>query len=249
MIHYINRLLLLATLNPTLAVAQAAPDAATIVQRMRDAWSGRMYRTMTFVQETQFEGRPTQIWYESMRLPGALRIDIAPVDSGNAILFLGDSTFRFRRGAISNVRAEGNVLAVAFGDAYVDPAARTLARLERAGIRLANTRRDTWKGDSMVVIGAAAGDTTSPQLWVRASDWRAVRVIEKTGSGATADIAVTGWATVDGFLTEQEIEIRVGGKVVQREIYQQIRMNPPLDEAIFSPERYVVPEWIRTIRP
>ena len=229
------------------AAAAQAPDGNTVVQRMRDTWSSRMYRTMTFVQETQFDGRPTQTWYESMRLPGALRIDVAPVDSGNAILFLGDSTFRFRRGQPAAARADGNILAIAFGDAYVDPTARTVSRLERAGVNLARTHRASWNGDSVVVVGAEAGDSTSAQLWVRMRDWRAVRVMEPTASGAVADIVVTGWSTVDGFLTESEIDIKVGGKVVQREIYRQIRMNPQLDEAIFSTTRYVVPAWITSM--
>ena len=250
MITRLCTLALVGLLAPASDVAAQAPDSRTVVQRMRDTWNSRMYRTMTFVQETQFDGRATQTWYESMRLPGALRIDVAPTDSGNVILFLGDSTFRFRRGQPGAARADANILAIAFGDAYVDPVDRTLSRLERAGLQLGRTHRTTWKGDSIIVIGAsAAGDTTSAQLWVRMRDWRAVRVMDPTASGAVADIVVTAWSTVDGFLTESEIDVTVGGKVVQREIYRQIRMNPPLDEAIFSTTRYVVPEWIKSVRP
>ena len=53
------------------------------------------------MQTTTFPDRPAETWYEAGTIPGKLRIDIAPLDSMTAILFLGDSTIVFKGASAS----------------------------------------------------------------------------------------------------------------------------------------------------
>lgn len=240
-------------LSPLLAVALMLPREGpgaqaltgdSVVTRMWSAWHQRFFRTMTFVQETSFPGRPSQTWYESMRVPGALRIDVAPLDSGRAMLFLGDSSHIFRRQARVGSRAGANEMLTVFADIYVQPVTVTRSALRSMGIDMAKVHARSWNGDSVLVVGATAGDTTVSQFWVRTRDWRTVRVRIADGAAPGLDAQVERFETFDGVPVETQLALYRGGTLVQRETYSDVRLNVPLDPAIFDPTRFVRPAWI-----
>ena len=72
--------------NP--GVNLSVPASGTeLLQRMHDAYAGKWYKTLTFVQKTTIT-RPTGVvdtstWYEALKSPDRLRIDFDDPSKGN----------------------------------------------------------------------------------------------------------------------------------------------------------------------
>src|SRR4051812_49040159 len=86
----------------TTAGAQTAPKSGTdLLQRMHDAYAGKWYSSLRFVQKTTVyrpDGTTTHAtWYESLRHTDAtgtqLRIDIGDPTAGMGMLYTADSTW------------------------------------------------------------------------------------------------------------------------------------------------------------
>ena len=140
-----RRSLIPCTLVFSVLVPPIAASASTIspppktgeelVALMRERYAGRWYKTLTFVQKTTFPDGRIETWYEALELPGKLRIDIAPLDSGKTLLFRNDSLYVFEQKklkasqplvhpldlAFRLAEAHGIVLLSAGYDAHVDP--------------------------------------------------------------------------------------------------------------------------------
>src|SRR3982751_2746392 len=68
-----------------------------LLTRMHDAYAGKWYRTLTFVQKTTVT-RPTGVvdtstWYEALKSPDRLRIDFGDPSKGNGALYTTDSLY------------------------------------------------------------------------------------------------------------------------------------------------------------
>src|SRR5215203_4865786 len=101
--RYIHRTAIAICLSTSLAAnAQSTPKTgAEVLQRMHDAYAGKWYRSLTFVQKTtQFKKDGTvakSTWYESLRQVDPtmtqLRIDFGDPAAGNGTLYTADSTW------------------------------------------------------------------------------------------------------------------------------------------------------------
>jgi hypothetical protein len=213
---------------------------------MHDRWHGKWIRTMTFVQRTTFPGRPEQIWYESVELPGKLRIDFGPADSMNAAIMRADSIYQFRHGKLVRSGPDPNPLGLLLADLYFLPPAETMTRLERLGYDLTKFRADRLHGRAVWVVGALPGDSTSNQFWVDRERLVLTRTVEG-GPGNDPPIVgeVVGRAA-GAVPVESAMRFWRGGKEMQREVYTAIRLDPPLDPSVFDPGAYRRPAWIAT---
>jgi hypothetical protein len=235
----------LIALCSTAAHAQSAGERA--VRAIYDRWHGKTYTTMTFVQETQFPNARSEWWYESMRVPGNLRIDIQPGDStARLMLVRNDSIYQGRVGRPIGGRAFVHPLMVLFTDiAIVEPSV-TVAKLVGLGYDLSKTRDDVFMGKAVTVIGAGAGDSTSTQFWIEKERLLVVRLIDKErqpGAGV-GDTRVLKHVPAGKGWVESDIAFYQGGKLVQRELYNDIVIDPPLDDRIFQPVFAPLPSWI-----
>jgi hypothetical protein len=231
--------------QPSLArPKQQPPDGAALVRQMHDRYAGRWYKTLTFVQRTTFPGRPDQTWYETAELPGRLRIDIAPVDSMNTLLFIGDSTIRFRGGQRAAARAGGNPLAVLLADVFASPADESIARITRYGFDLSRLSSGTWKGRPVWIVGSMGGDTTVSQFWVDQERQYVVRIIEKREGQVLMDYHISGHQPAAGGWLERELHFYRDGVEIQGEYYTEVRVNPPVDPALWSTTVWKRPSWI-----
>lgn len=243
--------LLLALLVPTPAITPAIPpapaDGEALIRAMHDRYQGKWYRTLSFVQTTtDYRKNTTETWYEAARIPGMLRIDIAPIDSGKTILFRNDSIYQFSGGALKASQAFVHPLMVLGFDVYADPAEKTITRLKGLGFDLSKLREDTWQGRRVYVVGAAQGDTTSRQFWVDQERLLFVRSLETAPSGARPLVETqfnkyeplgTGWISI-------EVKFFVGGKLVTMEEYADVKGDPALPDALFDPSKYGKPGWV-----
>jgi hypothetical protein len=150
-----------------------------LIQAMQQRYAGKWYKTLTFVQTTTFpQTGKVETWYEAARIPGALRIDVAPVDSGRTILFRNDSIYQFKGGKLAGSKNFVHPLMVLGFDVYGQPAEATIGKLKGMGFDLSKLRTDTWQGRPVYVVGAVQGDSTTSQFWIDQERLLFVRMIE-----------------------------------------------------------------------
>jgi hypothetical protein len=127
-------------------------------------------------------------------------------------------------------------------DIFVRPDSESARLVAAEGFDLAIARRDTWEGRPVWVMGAAAGDSTSDQIWVDAARMVPLRVVqnEKRGSRTViTDTRLSHFLDVGGFPIAMQIELRRDGRLYFREELSNVRVNEPQDEAMFDPASWV----------
>jgi hypothetical protein len=233
--------------RPTTQLPLTSGEA--VVRRMHEVHHRTWYRTLTFVQRTTFPGRPVQTWYEAAMFPGKLRIDIAPLDSSNATMYVGDSIFLFRAGRRVAARPDRNLLLTLGFDVYGQPPETTIRQLTDKQVDLGKVHEGTWQGRPVFIVGAAEGDTTSNQFWVDAERMLFVRLIEQSPAQndqmARLDIEFNKYVPLARGWIAPEVVVRRNGEEIMREEYSQMRADVELDPALFATTEYRKPGWVK----
>ncbi|HVT40794.1 MAG TPA: hypothetical protein VHE78_17275, partial [Gemmatimonadaceae bacterium] len=114
--------------------ARVPSDGTALFARMHDAYAGKWYRSLVFVQRTVMRGPggadQVATWYEALIAPDRLRIDIGSPGEGNGVLTTADSTYVVRQGRVTRMAARGSVFLPLIEGVYTQPVARTLMQLE-----------------------------------------------------------------------------------------------------------------------
>ena len=237
--------------------AQRAPDlpasGQALITRMHDAYAGRWFRTLTFVQRSTLlgpDGRErVETWYEAGRAPGDLRIDIEDPKAGNGMMWRGDSSYRFRGGTLARAGTDGNSLIPFVMALYHQPVEATLRQLAPSRFDYARVRADSWEGRPVFVVGARdAADTLSPQFWVDAERLVLLRLIETMPRDTTQrlEVRMSRYEPLAGGWIAPYVDIFVGGRLVQKEEYSDIRGNVDLSPDLFEPSKWTTaPHWVK----
>jgi hypothetical protein len=235
----------LATLCAANSHAQSTPAAGRdVLQRMHDAYAGRWFSTLRFVQKTTrygADGTPTfATWYESLRqTPDGrtqLRIDLGSPAAGNGILYTADSSWRFRAGKLAASTADGNEFLPLIEGVYVQPVDQTVRQLEATHVDLSRVAKGSWEGRPATIIGVASlADSTSPQIWVDDERNVVVRMmLRPTPSSPPMDVHLGDYVKVgDGWLATK-VAMTVDGKPVQTEDYADWKVGMELPAGLFS---------------
>ena len=217
------------------------PTGETIIRQMHDRYAKTWYRTLSFTQKTTrrtpADTMVIETWKERAIVPGYLRIDIERVPTPLSVVYGGDSLFVWRGDSTLTRAAQRNILLVMGFDVYRQPPETTLAVLAAEHYPMSPVREDTWKGRSVYVIGAPAGDSTSRQLWIDKDRMLFMRAIEPDGrdSTKTADMRFDNYVKVPSGWLSETVELYRDGKLFQREEYSDVQTNTPIDPKIFSP--------------
>jgi len=226
-------------------LAQAPRTGEDLVRAMHDRYAGKWYHTLTFEQKTIHENGNVETWHEAARIPGSLRIDIAPLDSGNAMIFRRDSIIVYRGGAQQVARLFVHPLMVLGFDVYADPADTTIAKLRGLKFDLSTLREDTWQGRPVYVVGAAAGDTSSTQFWVDKEHLYFVRMLQTAPNGAHVETQFNKYQRLgEGWIAPEVLFFR-NGKVVTTEEYSRIRSDVTLPDSLWDAGEYARPGWVK----
>ena len=226
------------------ALLASPPNGRQIVQAMHDRYAGKWYRTLTFVQKntaTRPDGsQEHSIWHEYAALPGKLRIEFAPADSGNGLLFVSDSQFVFHADTLGNASAFIHPLMVLGFDVYFEPAERTAARLERLKFDLVTVHEDTWQGRPVYVVGAKPGDLRARQFWVDRERLVFVRLLEpgQRDTSRISDIRFNKYQPAGDAWLSAEVAFLVDGLERWLEEYTEIKTDAPLADALFDPRQW-----------
>lgn len=244
--------LLLAACAPAATRPAAAPaDGESLIRAMHHRYAGKWYRTITFTQRTtrrmpNSDSVAVETWREYGAMPGRLRIEMGDAGSGNGALYANDSIYRVRAGRVVARRAERNPLMILGFDVYVHPPEQSLRLLREEGFPLSPLRTETWQGRPAYVVGGAPGDLHSRQFWIDAERLVFVRSLEPFGGDTTKtlEIRFDDYRPYGGGWVSPTVDITLDGRSIQREEYTDIRVDVPLDPALFDPDR-----WTAAVHP
>jgi hypothetical protein len=229
-----------------LAFGLTAPgpgDGRDVIRAMHDRYRA-WYRSIAFTQRntaTDSLGHEIHsVWREYAALPGRLRIDFLPADSGKGILFRGDTEYVFAHDSLVRAVPLVHPLLLLGFDVYLQPAETTIAKLARLGFDLSILHEETWQGRPVYVVGAAAGDLRHLQFWVDRERLVFVRLLQpgRPDSTRTAETRFEDYREAGpGWLSARVVFLQ-DGKPVWVEEYSDIRTDPALDSGLFDPVRF-----------
>jgi hypothetical protein len=232
-----------ALAQPNVLPAQSPPDGGELVRLMHDRYVAKWYTTLSFTQSTHrrtaADTMVHETWYEAMKLPGRLRIDVGALDGDPIILFAHDSIYIRRAAKTAPARAGRNPLLLLGFDVYTQPIERTVSALREEGFDLSKMHDATWQGRRVFVVGAVAGDTTSKQFWVDAERLLFVRMISPPAPGRTGieDVRFDKYQPAGGGWLSTYVTDTRDGKLVQSEEYSDVRVNPPVADSRLDPTK------------
>ena len=226
-----------------------------VVAAMYKKYEGKWYKTLTFVQKTTTykpDGTTgVETWYEALSAPGKLRIDIAPIENNNGIVFADGKISQFRDGkAPGPPRPFVHPLLVLGFDVYMQPVETTIAQLKSIGIDMTTVHEAKWNGVDHYVVGARAGDMTVPQFWVDKKTMLFTRLIQLGGRDKKVvnETQFNKYVKAGGGWVAVEVRFFADGKPTMLEEYTDVRANVKLDPDLWNPDKFTTVQrnyWIK----
>jgi len=253
----LNRVLLGLACSASIVSAQSTPKTGQeVLQRMHDAYAGKWYRTLTFVQKTTrfaSDGTPTvSTWFESLEHAGPgqtrLRIDIGDPSVGTGMLYTADSTTRISQGKVTLAQAGGNEFLPMIEGVYMQPVSRTVAELKETGVDMQKVTKGAWRDRPVWIVGTTSlADTTSPQFWIDTQRNVVVRmIIIPAPNAGPMDIHLDGYVPLSGGWLATKVAMHAKGKPVQTEEYSDWKANVDLPKSLFDPATWTTaPHWAK----
>lgn len=208
-----------------------------LIEAMQERYDGKWYETFTFVQTTiqhrQNGTIDTTTWYEALSVPGKLRIDIAPVESGNGILFKDDSISVFQNGALAQARPQIHPLLLLGFDVYFLEPAETLRKLGALGFNLDAMYETTWQDRPVYVVGATSSEDTANQFWIDKEHLYFVRSLQPTPNGIS-ETQFNNYERLAGGWVAPEVLFFFNDTLTMEEYYNDMRANVDIDERLYT---------------
>jgi hypothetical protein len=242
-------LVAVAAIPAVLGAQDTAPKNGTeVLERMRAAYDGKWYHTLSFGQKTTtFRNGEKRVatWHEYLRHTAKgtqLRIDIGDASAGNGVLYTPDSSWRFQAGKLAGKNANGNAFLPLIEGVYVQPVAKTIAELGQTKVDISKTYVGTWKSKPVWVVGAtSAADTTSPQFWVDPAQKVVLRMIVSFGGPDPYDVQLDDYVTAGGGMLATKVTMSVKGVPVQIEDYADWKVGMDLSDKLFDVNAWIQP--------
>jgi outer membrane lipoprotein-sorting protein len=224
--------------------ASKIKTADDLINAMQKKYAKTWYKNATFTQKTtDYEKDGTtksSIWYETLAVPGKLRIDFDPIKDGNGILFTNDTVHSFKDGKLEKSQPLIHPLLLLGFDVYSLPPEQTIAKLRQLKFDLSILREDTWQGRPVYVVGAKAGDARSPQFWIDKERLYFVRMIRPVGKDGAriSETQFNKYERLGGGWMAPEVIFMLDGKTTTTEEYSNLASNVKLDESLFDPQQW-----------
>jgi hypothetical protein len=228
------------------AFAQNITTPDQLITAMHDRYSAKWYRTLSFEQQS-ITHKPdgtdsTEIWHETLSLPGRLAIVIGDAKAGNGMLFINNRLSVFRDGKMTDERDFIHPLLVLGFDVYTQPASTTEQHLKDSHFDMSTMHEETLNGRPMYVVGAKQGDLMTLQFWIDKERLYFVRLLRPSEKqpGIVQDTRFDDYKQVEGggWLAEH-VELFVKDKLVFEEVYSDIKINPSLPEGVFNAKQFL----------
>lgn len=222
---------------------------AALIAAMHARYDGKWYETLTFVQETiryDEDGSPdTATWYEAYSAPGKLRIDVAPLENGNGLLFADDMFYNVQDGAVAAERPQIHALLLLGFDVYHLPPATTVALLDTLGFDMTRMHETMWQDRPHYVVGATREDEAGSRFWIDKEHLYFTRMVRHLGPDGSnvQEVQFNRYEPLGEGWIAPEVLINFDGQPVMKETYRAMRADVPLDTALFNPDHWRATHW------
>lgn len=232
-----------------LALAVGGPGVSpgeAVIKAAYAKYAGKWPTSFTYVQKTGLSDGRKETWYHAVKLPGLMRVDVAPELTGRAMIYRSDSLYSYGARQLKTRSWWPNSILVLTGDLHVAPPAETIKRLRSFGFNLDITHEETVKGVRYIVVGARKGDLKSKQFWLEKERMILMRLIEPNGADPLRPLEAqfTKYTKVGEGWMEGFVLITLGGEPTQYEERFEIKNNARIDPSIFIPGPYVAAGWM-----
>ena len=122
------------------------------------------------------------------------------------------------------------------GGMYYRNFPEVITRLEKEHYFTQMVSTQKWNKESVYVVGAMKGDTTSNQIWVSKKNLRIVRIIEKMDENSYMDMTFDAFQKSCKGYTETKVTFKRNGKIEQVEEYYDIKPIDNFSSEIFNPK-------------
>jgi len=214
------------------------PTSTGVIKKMYSRYHGKWHTSLTFTQTT---GRyrndtllKTDIWHERIVYPDMLRIDFGGDKAGNGIIYRGDSSFLFRNNKVVRATKDENELIFFLGGMYFKTIDQVLAHFSALHFDLAKCHESTWKDKAVYVLGSATDDEKVNQLWIDKEKLVAVRYFKYDAKGKM-EATFEEHKLLAGAWSETLCKFYIDDKLLQTEVYQDIKANQPIAKSVFDP--------------
>jgi outer membrane lipoprotein-sorting protein len=232
------------------AIGAAEPESGeAVVGAMHARYENAWYDTVTFTQKsTTYSPDGTtkvETWYEAASLPGKLRIDYAPPNDGNGVVFANGNATSMQAGKETSTRPSLNLLLVLGFDVYRQAPEITLGQLKHEGIDVTKFHDDSWNGQPVYVVGAEKGDLKSKQFWVEKKRLLFVRLLQpyQRDLSKTTDTRFVDYRDAGKGMIAARVEVYRDEKMVFTEDYTEIKIGVKLDAGTFDPKQFNATHW------
>lgn len=225
--------------SPTDAVS--FDNGADVIQAMQQMYAGDWYETLTFVQTTINHGpggtTDTTLWYEALKLPGRLRIDIAEPGSGDSWIFRSDSIYVFAQGQLANAVPRMHPLLLLGFDVYHLPTDVIVSKLDTLGFDLTKVYETEWEGRDVYAVGADSAGTDAPEFWIDRERMVFVRLLQNVGPGGSVrqDIRFESYEPLGDAWISPRVLFFADSTLMLEEIYNDIEIGAELEDGLFEP--------------
>jgi hypothetical protein len=228
-------------------MADAQLPGEAVVRAAYRSSGAKWFHTAHWVQRTTLrdDGR-VETWYVTLQPPGMLRVDVAPGVTGRLLLSRNDSTYNFGKGRLRSAAPDVQPLFVLLHDLHSARPEKTIKMLHDYGFDLSKTHEQDWDGVRVIVVGAAAGDSTSDQFWLEKRRMVLVRLIERNGADPRRplDARIGNYEKAGSGWLEQSVALYLGGQLSTLEEYSDVKVDAALEPGIFTPLPYRLPQWV-----
>jgi hypothetical protein len=231
-----NKILIAALL--LFNISAHAQPGVQLLKKMHSKNYNKWYKTMTFIQTTEFYRNDSLMrkatWYEAVKLPYDLRIDMEDPARGNFVLYKKDTTYRFQNRNLRNAAVGSNPFLFFIGGMYFMPFDSVKQELKRRSYDINKGYATQWEGRPAYVIGRANESDSGNAIWLDTENLWFVRMVEKD-RGQTIDAHMKEHKKLSRGSSETKVDIYINGKLVQVEKYDQLKPDVTLDDSLFDP--------------
>lgn len=212
---------------------------------MRAKYADHWFQSLTFTQNNTSllaSGREVKSQANiTIGAPRRMRVDYVTAGAGTGVLYVNGRTYEFVSGKQQRTYAGTNPVLLLLADVYASPIDSVLADLKGEDFPLSPVRDETIDGHRYFIVGGMAGDTTHNQFWVDAERLVVTRFIQrlKVQSGGTtreavSDVRATKFLILEGLPIPAEVTRYRDGRLVLREEWVDVKVNPAIDPATFD---------------
>jgi outer membrane lipoprotein-sorting protein len=212
-----------------------------VIGWMRRAHPSRELRSLAFtINTTEYRGASEKAVVSRgyAALPGRLRVDVLPEATRSGFVRNRQRLSVFDRGRRVSTLRRVDLATMMVYDLFAQNIDTTIMWLDSAKVRIALLRRAELDDRRVWVVGAAEGDTASPQFWVDADKWRVVRVIQRDARNRVTDVRFTEYTEVLDVPIPTRIVTYRGGELVQEQELSAFMANPSLPTSAFDLARW-----------